>query len=321
MSDEITPPSGSLNHAASQFASLFSEKPEEKQAGESQPEQQPEKVAEQAPAAPETSESEQADTEAPEQTEADPTQPRLFTVKVDGKEAQVTEEELLKGYSFTAYNTQRSQKLAEEKKAFEAETSAVRAERQQYQASLAQLQESMRTTSPPEPSLATSASPEAFAVEWTQWKQHQDHIARVTAEQARVKALQDADADKGFQAYIQEQHEKLAEAIPAFKDAEQGQALRRELSTYAKSRGFTEEELGSVTDHRMVALLHDAMQGQKAKAKAPEIKQRVERVLESPRPGANNQPAKTDDAKAAMKRLRETGRVDDAAKAFATRFK
>lgn len=321
---EITPIDGSLNHAASQFASLFSaDSPsaEDPQARKEQPEQQPDKVAEQAPAAPEPSESEQATTDE-EQSETAPETPPTYKAKVDGQEVEVTLEEALKGYSRTQDYTRKTQELAAQRREFEEkELSAVRAERQQYETSLGQLHEFLKASSPPEPSLATSASPEAFAVEWTQWKQHQDHLARVTAERQAVQARQAEDADKGFQAHIRAEHAKLVEAIPALSDAEHGPTLRRELSAYAKTRGFTDAELESVADHRMVVLLHDAMQGQKAKAKAPEIKQRVERVLESPKPGANNQPAKSDDAKAAMKRLRESGRVEDAAAAFATIFK
>lgn len=319
MSDEITPPDGSLTAAAAQFASLFSAQPEDRQASEPQPEPSSAQVDGQAgAAAPEQSASEQAseDPAAAEESAPEPAQPELITVKVDGKEVQVTREELVKGYSFTAHNTQRSQKLAEERKAFEAEAAAVRQERQQYQASLAQIQDVLTTTSPKEPSLATSASPEAFAVEWTQWKQHQDHIARVQAEQERVKALEAADAEKGFRSYVESEQAKLADALPEWTDATKGPTLKKELSDYAKSRGFTEDELGQVYDHRLVVLLHDAMQGHKAKVKAPEIKQRVEKVLETAKPGANTQPAKSDAAKDAMKKLRDSGKVEDAAAAF-----
>ncbi len=325
MADEQTTPNdGSLTHAASLFSSVFSADStpaEDKHAPESQPEQSSPTTTEQAPAAPEGSESEQAPTNDEGAEARAPETPQTYKAKVDGQEVEVTLEEALKGYSRTQDYTRKTQELAAQRREFEEkELAAVRQERQEYQSSLSQLQEFLKATSPPEPTLASSASPEAFAVEWTQWKQHQDHIAKVAAEQARVKEKADQDAARGFHEYINSERAKLTEAIPDFRDTAKAPVLQRELNEFAKSRGFTDDELAKVYDHRLVVLLHDALQGQKAKTKAPEVRQRVEKVLESAKPGANTQPAKSDKTEAAMKRLRESGKVEDAAKAFGTIF-
>ena len=56
-------------------------------------------------------------------------QPQVFSVKVDGKEVEVTLDELQKGYSRTQDYTRKTQQIAEARKQTEAELQAVRAER------------------------------------------------------------------------------------------------------------------------------------------------------------------------------------------------
>ena len=69
-------------------------------------------------------------------------EPKVYTVKIDGKDAQVTEDELLSGYSRQADYTRKSQVLAEQRKKIEEELSATQQERQRYTQALEQLEES-----------------------------------------------------------------------------------------------------------------------------------------------------------------------------------
>ena len=84
----------------------------------------------------ETQEEQSEEGEEPEEQE----QPTVFTVKVDGKEVEVTLDELQKGYSRTQDYTRKTQQIAEIRKQVEVETEAVRAERAQYAQMLGALQ-------------------------------------------------------------------------------------------------------------------------------------------------------------------------------------
>jgi hypothetical protein len=55
-----------------------------------------------------------------------------YTVKIDGEEFEVTLDELRNGYQRQADYTRKSQSLAEQRKAYEANLQAVQAERNQY---------------------------------------------------------------------------------------------------------------------------------------------------------------------------------------------
>jgi len=90
--------------------------------------------------------------------------------------------------------------------------------------------------------------------------------------------------------------------------------MATEIRDYASSQGFSAEEINSLVDHRSLLVLlkaskYDAMQKADVKSKKLKNKPRVVR------PGTGRE--KREDSKskrtAKMKRLRNTGHVDDAA--------
>lgn len=301
---------------------------EDQRVPETKPEQQPDTAAEQAPAAAdeETPDSEPATDEgaeasADEKTDDETPQPRLFTVKVDGKDVQVTEAELLKGYSFTAHNTQRSQKIAEQERAFQAEQAAVRAERQEMQAALAQLYAHQKASSQPEPSLATSATPEQFAVDWTMWKQGQDNLAKIAAEQARLKEKEDADARAGFAQHVRDERAKLLEALPELHDPVKDAEISKNVYEYALSQGYTHEQFEATTDHRMLLMAYKAMQYDKGRSTAAATKAKIENKIENAlapsQPGSRTAAKPQNRFADAKARAKQSGREEDAAAALA----
>ena len=76
-------------------------------------------------------------------------QPQVFSVKVDGKEVEVTLDELQKGYSRTQDYTRKTQQIAEARKQTEAELQAVRAEREQYAQLLGALEAQVQQAAQP----------------------------------------------------------------------------------------------------------------------------------------------------------------------------
>jgi hypothetical protein len=330
---QTTEPQGpSLDDAASRIAAKLSGSAGTQPTATTQPEQPPEREAEQAPPAPVDETASEAETQD-ESDDAEPQQPPKYTAKVDGQEVEVTLDDLLKSYSFTEHNTRKSQQVAAEKaaleqerKAFqESEVAAVRAERQQYATYLEQLATALKDSKPVEPdwtALRATLPADEFAAELLAWQQNAKRIEQVNAERAKVQAQQDADAQAGFTKYVQEQHEQLAQAIPEWTDPEKGVALKKELKTFGMDRyGFSEDEFAQVTDARLVRLLYDGMQYQKAQAKAPEIKNKIELAMDTSAPGSRTTAPKRDDLRAAQNRLRESGSIDDAADAIGLRLK
>jgi hypothetical protein len=331
---EQTTDSSSLDSIAARIEARLSTPVEDSPATTTQPEPTP-AVAEsqQAPAAPseESEASEQADVPASEEAAPEPEQPQKFTVKVDGKDTEVTLEDLKAGYSFTEHNTRRAQQNAEERKALEAErqkfqaedVATVRAQRSQYESQLAQLSEAIQAVTPKEPdwnTLRLQVPPEEFAAEVLNWQQNTERLKVVEAERARVKAEQDADAANGFRQYVATEREKLAAALPVFADAEKGPVHQKRLVEFAKARGFTDDDLSKVVDHRLVMLLNDSMELAESKAKAPEITNKIEKVLATSQPGSRTTAPPKNELAAARARLRQSGSIDDAADAIFHKF-
>ena len=257
------------------------------------------------------------ETAEPEETEEESEQPPLYTVKVDGKEEQVTLEELQKGYSGQKWISQRSQSMAAERKALEAEVTAVKQERAQYSQILGQLRQQLESGGETEPDWEKLRSEDEFkfVVERQAWQARQERLNAIKAEQSRVAVLQKQQQDQATLQYTEEENRKVLDKIPAWKDKAKAKAAISDLRDYAKGEGWTDEELDQARDSRAVIALYKAMQFDKlAKTQLP-------------RPTRNGPPAaRAGSASSTLtrpieitrdkQRLAQTGSVHDAATIF-----
>lgn len=322
---DYQPPAGSLDEAAMRFQSLLSPPEEKEPTDEPQPEQpsRPAEKAEQAPAASEakSAEGEQAESDESENADAESEQPSdVFTVRIDGEDVQVPRDELLRGYSRNADYTRKTMAVAEERKALEQTKNQILAERQQYLTLLPELKKLIADASaePNWSELANQLHPAAFAERVQQWKATQDRVKQVEAETQRVTQLQQQEAERGFQEMLRREKDLLETALPEMKDPGKAQKIQSDLSDYARKQSFTDEELGQVTDHRLVLLLHKAMLYDKQQAQAPKIQSKIEKALAPAAPGNRTPAPKPSKLAEAKTRLRTNGgKLDDAAAAIA----
>lgn len=339
MSDvvEATPPSGSLAEAAHRIEGLLSVKTGTEKAPVTPPEPEQREAAADpklVPAAPEKDGSESAESAEQQNADDEPAQPqtpKTWKVPVSGEEVEVTEDELVKGYSRTADYTRKTQALADERKKWEeGEVAAARTVRAQQLAALEEIKTAVTTIRPKEPdwnTLRNQLTPDQFSNELLAWKQHVDTVKQIDDEKARISAEQSADAEKGFSAYVQNERQRLELELPEMKDPEKAPKLKTAMNEFAKARGFTDDDLNQVTDHRVVLLLHDAYQHHLTKKTATETKAKIENkitnVLETAAPGGRQDTtsSKAKQLAADKQRLRESGRVEDAGRVFAQLIK
>jgi hypothetical protein len=315
----------SVSAAGSTIAQLLSAKPEEKQKSEApRPETEPEKgeVEETEPETTDDSEHQPVEEEETEDddVDADPPkpEPRKLKVKIDGQEIEVTEDEAAKGYSRTEDYTRKTQKLADERKAFEAEATGVRAERQRYAQQLAQLDQLLTNSAGEEPDWDTlrNQDPAVFAATYAAWDQHQKRIASVRTERAKAEAKVANDQAELFKQHLTAEATKLTEAIPEWKDAEKAKAAMNDIASYARTQGYTDDELAAVADHRVFKILRDAALYRKSQAKAPEIEKKIAeaKVLV---PGSANQKRPVSELTRRKQALAKTHSLQDAGAAIA----
>jgi len=244
-------------------------------------------------------------------------QPQTFTVKVDGKEVSVTLDELQKGYSRTQDYTRKTQQIAEVRKQAEQETQAVRAEREQYAQLLGALQAQLQSS---EPQVDLERLYHEDPIEWVRQKEvmreRQEKLGAIQSEQQRLSQVSQYEQQRAMEAQLASQQEALLAALPDWKDPKKAKAEKALVIESAKAAGFSDEDLKSVYDHRLVLLLRKAALFDQMVSKRQGIKPVVNNGPRTAKPGAAGRVSTTTEGMRAKQRLAKTGRIDDAASAI-----
>jgi hypothetical protein len=260
-------------------------------------------------------EGEPADTSQEEPGESQPQTTPLYTVKVDGKDEQVTLGEALKGYSRTRDYTLKTAALAEEKRSFTGERSALLAERQQYSALLPALISQLQGEMGPEPDWDAMyrANPLDYVRQKDLWREKQDRIAAAQYEISRLQQVNQSETEATRQKLMKEGREYLQKAHPAWRDPKAWEADRAKLVSYGRKVGYTDQEIGNALDPRSILIMDKARRYDELMANKP----RPNVVPRGPRVSPAGQPGvQQSESHRARQRLAKSGSLDDAAAVF-----
>lgn len=247
-------------------------------------------------------------------------EPQKFRVKAAGEEREVTLDELIKSYQLGTDYTKKSQAVAEERKAVEAERQRIeeaRYLRDQYAERL-QVIEQMLNQQPETENLdyLKENDPIGYAVKVAELSQREKQLAQVQAERQRIADQQMQERQEQLGQVIQAEARKLAEAIPEYADPQKGDVTKRELREFGLKLGFSEQELAGIYDSRQVLTLYKAMQYDKLVSSKPGITKKVNEAPKVIKPGVAQSRDANDELKKLKARAKQSGRVADAAKAF-----
>ena len=227
--------------------------------------------------------------EEAEYEDYEPEQPEYYTVKVDGEELQVTQDELLNGYQRQQAYTRRSQELAEQRKAFEEEAAQVSKLRNEYAQQLEQLSEQLQQVNQQEPDwaeLAKQHSAEELIVYKAQLDQQKEYARQVEAEKKKVQEEQMQEQQKLMQQHLAEQRKEMLNRIPSWQDEDRRKKERQAVITYAQKRiGFSPEEIANASDARAIELLYKSWQWDKLQEKKPDAKRKARKAPKMARAG------------------------------------
>ncbi len=244
--------------------------------------------------------------------------PQVFTVKVDGKEIEVSLDELQKGYSRTQDYTRKTQQVAEVRKAAEAELQAIRAEREQYAQLLGALSEQVKAAA--EPQIDWDRLYREDPIEYVRQREvmrdNKERAAAIDAEQQRLFQIAQEEQVKQLQTVKVKESRALLEAVPSWKDPAKAKAEKTMLIEFGQKMGFTPQELGNIYDHRVVLALRKAALYDQMQAKRQVIKPVTNNGPRPAKPGAAGRVSQMSDSVRAKQRLAKTGRVEDAASAI-----
>lgn len=245
-------------------------------------------------------------------------QPQVFTVKVDGKEVEVTLNELQNGYSRTQDYTRKTQQVAEARKELEAESAAIRAEREQYAQLLGALQQQLESAG--EQPIDWDRLYLEDPIEWVRQRElardKQERQAAIQSEQQRLSQLTAQQRADEMKATLAKESEELIKAVPEWKDPKKAKAEKQMLIEFGQKIGYSEDELKNVFDHRAVITLRKAALYDQMVSKRKDIKPVVNNGPRPVKPSAAGRVSQTTEGTRAKQRLAKTGRVDDAARAI-----
>jgi len=278
----------------------------------------------------ETLDDEDSEESYEEEAEDNSEETTLYTVTVDGEEQEVSEEELVKGYSRQADYTRKTQQLAEHRKQidqvvqnYKDEIAQTQQARDQYVNAVAQaietnyshLQEFQRI----DWERLKSEDKEEYLTKRDEYRQAQEHVQSLQQAQAQAQEQAQAESSKEHQRLVQEEHQKMVKIIPDWADAEKRQAMAKAVSDFALNVGYTQEELNHLVDHRSIIVLMQAkayadMQKKQNTVRSKKVKNKPKVV----RSKAKAEKQDNDRVKRAkqMKRLKQTGKPEDAASLF-----
>lgn len=217
-------------------------------------------------------------------------EPGLIAVKVNGEEKRVTLDELKRSYSANEYAQQRMREAADLRKQVEAEREALTADRATIAQFVQSVQQSGIVPAPvaPDPSLADE-DPVGYMQERARYDrqlaeyQQQQNLLHHHRQQLEAHQMEQRKA------FLQQEAERLAEAIPDFADPEKQEVVKERLrKAGTEVYGFDATELQQVTDSRLVRMLHDAAKWQElqaSKAKATRKEPKPQRAVKPGRPG------------------------------------
>jgi hypothetical protein len=246
-------------------------------------------------------------------------QPQLYTIKVDGEETQVTLEELQNGYSRQRDYTRKTQELAQQRKAIEAQQQEISQKDAIYSQLLPKMEATLKGELENEPdwSALYEADPIAYVREKDIWNEKNQKLQAVQAEAQRLQQESAMEQQKKLQQFVEYGNQQLLEQIPEWQDNEVASKEKMAIRDYGVNvLGYTPQEMDSVYDYRVLLglrnawLQHKTVQATKVK---PTEKKAAARTA---RPGTSNVPKSTTPVKKARQKLAKTGKVQDAAKLF-----
>ena len=247
----------------------------------------------------------------------------LFTSLPRATQERIAERERSREGDFN----RRQQEAAEKSKALEAERSKAEQARQQYEAALPQLLQTLQQQQAGEfADIKTLADVERLAREdWPRyalWDVQQKKIAEVAQHLALAQQRQAQERVQQFAEFARREDDLFKEKVPDMADAKKAAGLQTACLAALKELGFQETELAqswhgqrdlSLRDHRVQLLIRDATLWRDAQAKAKAAATRP--VPPVQRPGVSQPKGAAQDAEIQhlTQKLDKTGNLKDAA--------
>ena len=242
----------------------------------------------------------------------------VYRVTVDGEEIEVTQDELLNGYSRQQDYTRKTQELANQRKTIEQQAQELSQRDAIYAQLLPKMEAQLQGELVNEPDWDSlyNDDPIAFVREKQIWDEKKEKLKAAEAEQQRLQQEAYAKQQEQIAQQVQEGQQKILEIIPEWKNAEVAQKEKLAIRDYGINvLGYLPQEMDAIYDYRALLGLRNAWLNSKT-VEATKKKPTQKAPARVARPGTTTRKKTVAPAKRAKQVLAKTGKVQDAAKVF-----
>ncbi len=259
------------------------------------------------------------DEDGEEETEVEEVEEQpVYRVTVDGSEIEVTQDELINGYSRQQDYTRKTQELANQRKTIEQQAQDLSQRDALYKQLLPKMEAELQASMVDEPDWKTlvDEDPVAYVREQQIWNEKKEKLEATKAERQRLEKEAYEEQQKQLVQFVQEGQKKLLEIVPEWKNAEVAQKEKLAIRDYGINvLGYAPQEMDAIYDYRALLGLRNAWLNSKT-VEATKKKPTQKAPARVARPGTTNRPKSAAPVKKAKQRLAKSGKVQDAAKVF-----
>lgn len=320
---ESTPVYNTVDQAQSAFANLLNAT-DESQEQTTEPveatQDEPQEVTESEVETAEVEEQSQSEDLTEEVSEEAQEEEAKYEIKVNGKPVEVTLDELMSGYQRDSDYRRKTMELADERRLLEEEVNKAKSEsdavaklRQDYATRLSEIENSMKPDANIDWAKLYETDPDEYHRKKIEVENKSKALETIKAERQRALEEQQQEQTKVFNQYLEQQKKLLADKEPEYVDPVKGEGLRKDMTSYLKKEGYSDQELNMMVDHRSFviakkAMLYDKMMNSKVSAKQSKP---VPKMVRSGTTKTINKDSQQ--SKSLKSRLKQTGSMRDAA--------
>ena len=261
-------------------------------------------------------EQESENTEVTEETQTELEEPSLHRLKVNGQEIEVSLDELKAGYSRDSDYRQKTHSLGMEKRDLESQKNSLR---QSYDAKLSELNELIATAD------ATVRQQQGSADLQKLYEEDPTQAAKLDYQlRQQNRAIEDMKSKareaqiKQYNEFLETQKELAATKIPEYSDPNKADQFKINMRNSLRGYGFSDDEIGTMADHRFLMVAKDAMSYQTLKDKRPIVQKKVANAPKVVKPGVAKSTTSSgrEQIRNKIGKLRKTGNINDASSAI-----
>ena len=320
---ESTPVYNTVDQAQSAFANLLNatdESQEQTTETVEATQDEPQEVTESEVETEEVEEQSQSEDQTEDYSEEAQEEEAKYEIKVNGKPVEVTLDELMSGYQRDSDYRRKTMELADERRLLEEEVNRAKSEsdavaklRQDYATRLSEIENSMQPDANIDWAKLYETNPDEYHRMKIEVENKSKALETIKTERQRALAEQQQEQTKVFNQYLEQQKQLLADKEPEYVDPVKGEGLRKDMTSYLKKEGYSDQELNMMVDHRSFviakkAMLYDKMMNSKISAKQSKT---VPKMVRSGTQKTINKDSQQ--SKSLKSRLKKTGSMKDAA--------